>query len=82
MKARFPHNRYVHAAIATLLVLGVLHSIILVWLALTRGLVYLNVLNILDLNSFWPGIDQGWRGWVAGWVAVAGVYLIALKRGR
>lgn len=68
-----------------LLFLASIHTVILILLAfLKHDLIYLNFFNILDLEQFFPGIDQGSTSFILSGVVIAiifsAAYLISQKK--
>ena len=79
MRSLFP-NRFVDAAAKTLLCFGVIHLIILVFIA---GLANFNVLNafaILNLDLLMPELGSGLVSFVLSYAVVLAVYALVYQR--
>lgn len=76
-------NKYVNALLILMLFSAVLHMLIVAYIALATGNIYvLNYFNVLSLTYFFPtGFNSFW-GNVLSFVVMVALYLIALKAQR
>jgi hypothetical protein len=69
-------NRYLDAALKTLLVLAVIHFILLITYSVTTvSFSELNLFNIIELYLFLPNISKGLVSGIASAIIVVGMYL-------
>ena len=76
------NKRLKSALIKSILVFATLHIVILIYLAVTTGnLTYINVFSILDLQVFFPGIEQGVASSAISALIVATIFMWFYSKG-
>lgn len=69
-------NRWLVALLKTLLLFAFVHiSILVVYFTITKDVVELNMFNILDIDLFFPQIDQGGASFILSTIVLLVVYL-------
>jgi hypothetical protein len=76
MKVLFA-NRYVEAFVRTVSFFGLTHLVILTSLAIRKDVQVLNAFNILDLDSYLPGLGSGVYNFILSYCMVFVVYAIS-----
>jgi len=70
-------NRYLDALLKLILLTAVIHVFVLIAAAVINAdAVYLNYFNILDIDLFFPGIEQGMLSHFFSAVAMLIVYIV------
>ncbi len=68
-------NRFLDALIKLILFSAVIHLLILaVIFAVKHDLTVINYFNILNIDYFFPGVDQGFAGQVFSGLTIAALY--------
>jgi len=79
MRCLFP-NRFIDAAAKTLLCFGIMHLIILVFIAGQANVNVLNAFTILNLDQFVPALGKGAVSFIASYGLVLAVYALVFLR--
>jgi hypothetical protein len=72
-------NRYVNALARTIVFFGIVHLAILGLIAVRGNIDVLNAFNILDLDSFIPGLTEGLINFILSYLMVLVVYCLAYR---
>jgi hypothetical protein len=73
-------NRFADAAAKTLLCFGIMHLIILIFIALHASVDVLNAFAILNLDLLIPGLGAGAMSFVLSYGVVLAVYAVVFLR--
>lgn len=74
MKFKLTGRRFVDAVLGLFLVSALAHGAVLIITAVgQRNLGLLNYFKVLELQTFWPGLDRGGENWIVSWLAAGAV---------
>lgn len=79
MKTLFT-NRYVDALVKTIFFFGIIHLMILAYIAYQEDAHVLNAFTILNVNSFMPSLGKGAANFILSYLVVLVVYCIVYLR--